>query len=179
MTNEARYYCWPIYLVTFRPWECENSCPVSVGRVVRTQQLHFSGDLNFQEFDFWFKSVHSYVWEGKPSHIRDRRLKISLWSSVPFFSVLLSIIWFIGRVTYCLFRPLPAPSSSALRSILGGNRLVAVCAAERSDSECHSEFLFWITKGARPLDSGEPLWAELFFSVHRCRCRYIVREITL
>ena len=136
----GKYYCWPIYLVTFRPWECENSCPVSVGRVVRTQQLHVSGDLKFQEFNYWPEFVHFYVWEGKPSHIRDRRLNISLWSSEPFFSVSLGIIWFGGRITYCLFRPLPAPSSSAFRSVLGGNRLAAVCAAERSDSECPSEF---------------------------------------
>ena len=73
-------------------------------------------------------------------HIRDRSLNMSSLVVSTFPSVLLSIIWFIGRITYCLFRPLPAPSSLALRRVLGGNRLAAVCSAERSDSECPSEF---------------------------------------
>ena len=104
MANMAKYSCWPIYLVTFRPWECENSCPVSVGRVGRTQQLHSSGDLNFQEFNYWLEFVHFYVWKGKPFHIRERRLNISpLVIGTLLFSFIEHLIWFNGRITYCLF----------------------------------------------------------------------------
>ena len=57
-----------MYLVTFRPWECENSCPVLVRRVVRARQLLFSGDLNFQNFDYWLEFVRFYVWNEIFSH---------------------------------------------------------------------------------------------------------------
>ena len=78
------------------------------------------------------RETFSHSWkktQNKPSGHRN-----------PSFQFYWAFFWFVGRITYWLFRPLPAPFSLAFRRVLGGNRLAAVCAAERSDSECPSEF---------------------------------------